>query len=178
MAHKVTEIIQAFEAGKDIQFKPLEFEGYNVWRDLKRVTKCESEPELDFSRNAYRIKPKLIICKKIKVRAYTFKEANDIMKKLLSYGYEGVQNDSYRYCELGARSALRSGVCYICVNAGAWCSSMRVSCAHDKTHKNYLEVSKSRFFELAKIVNKDVIIDKCFDKVVFDCELGKIITIK
>lgn len=38
--------------------------------------------------------------KKIFTAAYSIEEANEIGHFIMSKGYEGVQNDSYRYCDL------------------------------------------------------------------------------
>lgn len=84
---------------------------------------------------------------RVRVRVFTLKEAEDVMHAMMSAGYEGVQNDSYRYCKESARFALKSGRCYIC-NDGC---SIRVSDTHDKKKKKFLDVSKSKFFELLKL---------------------------
>ena len=39
--------------------------------------------------------------------AYSREEANEIGHFIMSKGYEGVQNDSYRYCDLVIKYALR-----------------------------------------------------------------------
>lgn len=90
--------------------------------------------------------------KRIKVQAYNFKEANEIICYLLRNGYEGVQNDSYRYCDIMAKSALNKGKCFICVCCVEG-SSMRISNTHDKEHRKYKEVSKSKFLSLVKMEN-------------------------
>lgn len=38
--------------------------------------------------------------KKIFTAAYSVEEANEIGHFIMSKGYEGVQNDSYRYCDI------------------------------------------------------------------------------
>lgn len=82
----------------------------------------------------------------IKVRAYTFKEAEEIMKFCLRQGYEGVQNDSYRYCKLSAYNALQKGTCFICVNNGSF-DNIIVCDTHWSKHRQYKELSKSKFKE-------------------------------
>ena len=82
--------------------------------------------------------------KKIKVRAYTLKEAEEIMRFCLSQGYEGVQNDSYRYCKSSAQYALRKGICFICVENGAFCN-IHVCDTHWRKHRAFKELSRSRF---------------------------------
>lgn len=81
---------------------------------------------------------------KIKVRAYTLKEAEEIMRFCLSRGYEGVQNDSYRYCKSSAQYALQKGVCFICVVSGAF-GNIRVCDTHWRKHRAFKELSRSRF---------------------------------
>ena len=49
---------------------------------------------------------------KVYVRAYTFAEAELIMKVMMRAGFEGVQNDSYRYCDVCASAALDGGILY------------------------------------------------------------------
>lgn len=92
---------------------------------------------------------------RIRVRAYTLKEANEIMYFCLRMGHEGVTNDSYRDCNLFARNAFESdNVCYICVQLLKH-SSIYVSNAHDPKRKKYLEVSKSKFItEIRKLYGK------------------------
>jgi len=84
---------------------------------------------------------------RVRVRVFTLKEAEDVIHTMMAAGYEGVQNDSYRYCKVTAKYALKSGRCYIC-NDGC---NIRVSDAHDKKRKKFLDVSKSKFFELLKL---------------------------
>ena len=83
----------------------------------------------------------------IKVRAYTLKEAEEIMRFCLSRGYEGVQNDSYRYCKEHAKYALKKGTCLICVANGAF-DNIHVCDTHWRKHRSYRELSKSKFEEL------------------------------
>lgn len=80
----------------------------------------------------------------MRVRAYTPEEAWEIMKVMFKHGYEGVQNDSARYCKLSIDRAFRdNGVCYI---GNSY--NMRVISIHDTYgKKHFLEVSKSKFFE-------------------------------
>jgi hypothetical protein len=84
---------------------------------------------------------------KIKVRAYTLKEAEDIKKFCLKQGYEGVQNDSYRYCKSSASYALEKGTCFICVNNGYF-GNIIVCDTHWHKHHQYKELSKSKFKEI------------------------------
>lgn len=92
---------------------------------------------------------------RIRVRAYTLKEANEIMHFCHRMGHEGVTNDSYRDCNLFAWDAFNSdNVCYICVQLLKH-SSIRVSNAHDPERKKYLEVSKSKLIsEIEKLYGK------------------------
>lgn len=80
-------------------------------------------------------------CKRMKVRVYTLDEAEALMADMMVRGYEGVQNESYRYCRESAEAALKSGCCYICNTGG----SIYVANGHDPRRKNFLEVSKSKF---------------------------------
>ena len=101
--------------------------------------------------------------KDIKVRAYTLKEAEEIMKFCLRNGYEGVQNDSYRYCKDMAKNALHKGVCYICVRNGGF-GNIIVCDTHYKKNKSYTELSKSKFFNV--LLNYNAM--RNFKKVVAD----------
>ena len=88
--------------------------------------------------------------KRMKVRVYDLEEAEALMADMIHRGYEGVQNDSYRYCRESAEKALESGCCYIC-NVG---SSIYVANGHDQRRKKFLDVSKSKFIsELDNVVN-------------------------
>lgn len=84
---------------------------------------------------------------KIKVRAYTLKEAENIMKFCLKQGYEGVQNDSYRYCKESASCCLDKGTCFICVYNGGF-GNIIVCDTHWHKHRQYKELSKSKFKEI------------------------------
>lgn len=79
--------------------------------------------------------------KRMRVRVYTLNEAEALMADMMHRGYEGVQNESYRYCRESAVAALNSGCCYIC-NTGC---SIYVANGHDPKRKNFLDVSKSKF---------------------------------
>lgn len=79
--------------------------------------------------------------KRMKVRVYTLDEAEALMADMMCRGYEGVQNESYRYCRESAEVALESGCCYICNTGG----SIYVANGHDPNRKNFLDVSKSKF---------------------------------
>lgn len=45
--------------------------------------------------------------KKIFTAAYSVEEANEIGHFIMGKGYEGVQNDSYRYCDLAIEMAMK-----------------------------------------------------------------------
>lgn len=85
--------------------------------------------------------------KNIKVRAYTLKEAEEIMRFCLRSGYEGVKNDSYRYCKQYAEWALKKGNCFICVTNGGF-SNIIVCDTHWHEHRQFKELSKSKFMEI------------------------------
>lgn len=92
------------------------------------------------------IEPNMKKLKRIRVRCYTMAEAQVIMHLLIRRGFEGVQNDSYRYCDMTARCCFESdGICFVGISLlrGA---SMRVSNLHDTyARREYIEVSKSKF---------------------------------
>lgn len=79
--------------------------------------------------------------KRMKVRVYTLDEAEALMADMIHRGYEGVQNESYRYCRESAEKALESGCCYICNTGG----SIYVANGHDPNRKKFIDVSKSKF---------------------------------
>lgn len=86
---------------------------------------------------------------RMRVRVYDIDEAEALMGDLMARGYEGVQNDSYRYCKESASQALNSGCCYIC-NGG---DSIYVANGHDPKRKKFLDVSKSKFISVLDSVN-------------------------
>lgn len=47
-----------------------------------------------------------LIMKNIFTAAYSIEEANEIGHFIMSKGYEGVQNDSYRYCDAAIKAAM------------------------------------------------------------------------
>lgn len=79
--------------------------------------------------------------KRMKVRVYDLDEAEALMADMRCRGYEGVQNDSYRYCRESAETALQSGCCFICNEQ----YRIYIANGHDKRRKEFLEVSKSKF---------------------------------
>lgn len=79
--------------------------------------------------------------KRMKVRVYTLDEAEALMADMMVRGYDGVQNESYRYCRESADVALKSGCCYVCNTDG----SIYIANGHDPKRKNFLDVSKSKF---------------------------------
>ena len=82
--------------------------------------------------------------KYIRTRCYNLKDAEKIMHLMIAHGFEGVQNDSYRYCRDEAMWALESGGCWICADA----YSIRVSNIHDTYGKHkFLDVGPSKFIE-------------------------------
>ena len=60
--------------------------------------------------------------KKIYTQCFSVEEADAIGHFIMSRGYEGVQNDSYRYCLMCIKSAIKENLihnrnyCYIGVN--------------------------------------------------------------
>ena len=62
--------------------------------------------------------------KQIYTKCHSFEEANALGHFIMSKGYEGVQNDSYRYCEDHIRWALEYNrrhhrdYCFVGVNGG------------------------------------------------------------
>lgn len=81
---------------------------------------------------------------RMRVRVYDIDEAEALMGDLMARGYEGVQNDSYRYCKESANRTLKSGCCYICNGGGA----IYVANGHDPKRKKFLDVSKSKFISV------------------------------
>lgn len=66
---------------------------------------------------------------KIFTIAYSREEANEIGHFIMGKGYEGVQNDSYRYCDLVIQTALRDNEKHHIdhIYVGVACSQMVVS---------------------------------------------------
>ena len=89
--------------------------------------------------------------KRIKVRAYKLVEAEEIMRFAMANGFEGVKNDSYRYCKESATYCLREDdCCYICVSITKHYGNIIVSNAHWGGRKTFTEVSRSKFEEIVK----------------------------
>lgn len=99
-------------------------------------------PRVGYFANVFELHDYLISRKRMKVRVYDIEEAEALMKDMMERGYEGVQNDSYRYCRLSAERALiDDGRCYICNTT----YSIYVASGHDPYRKHFLDVSKSKF---------------------------------
>lgn len=60
--------------------------------------------------------------KKIFTIAYSEEEANEIGHFIMSKGYEGVQNDSYRYCDLAIKTAMKQNNAHHidCIYTRSW----------------------------------------------------------
>lgn len=60
--------------------------------------------------------------KRIYTQCFSINNADDLGHFIMRYGYEGVQNDSYRYCLLMIKAAIRDNLkhyrnyCFIGVN--------------------------------------------------------------
>lgn len=89
--------------------------------------------------------------KRIRVRAYKLAEAEEIMHFAIHNGFEGVTNDSYRYCKESAEYCLNDdNCCYICVSITNPYGSIIVSNAHWGERKKFVEVSRSKFEEIVR----------------------------
>ena len=86
--------------------------------------------------------------------AYSREEANEIGHFIMSKGYEGVQNDSYRYCDMMIQFALREnsehniGYIFVGVNGYQMVVAQNKRCLRKKGLK-YIE-KKRAFFNLLK----------------------------
>ena len=90
--------------------------------------------------------------KKIFTIAYSEEEANEIGHFIMSKGYEGVQNDSYRYCDLAIKTAMKqNNAHYIdCIYIGVGSDCMIVAKTKRGLRRNglkYIE-KKRKFYEL------------------------------
>ena len=62
--------------------------------------------------------------RQIYTKCHSFEEANALGRFIMSKGYEGVQNDSYRYCKEAIEWALKENkrhdrdYCFVGVNGG------------------------------------------------------------
>lgn len=83
---------------------------------------------------------------------YSREEANEVGHFIMSKGYEGVQNDSYRYCDMCIQFALRENNyhnidhIYVGVHGGQMIIAQNKRCLRKKGLK-YIE-KKRMFYEL------------------------------
>lgn len=88
--------------------------------------------------------------KQIYTLCHSFKEANALGHFIMRKGYEGVQNDSYRYCKENIAWALKEnirhyrGYCYIGVNGGCLVVGKNKKEMRRKLSMRYIE--KERVF--------------------------------
>lgn len=90
--------------------------------------------------------------KKIFTIAYSEEEANEIGHFIMSKGYEGVQNDSYRYCDLAIKTAMKQNHAHHidCIYIGVGSDCMIVAKTKRGLRRNglkYIE-KKRKFYEL------------------------------
>lgn len=88
--------------------------------------------------------------KQIYTLCHSFEEANDLGHFIMRKGYEGVQNDSYRYCKEAIAWALKENsrhcrdYCYIGVNGGCLVVGKNKKAMRRKLSMKYIE--KERVF--------------------------------
>lgn len=84
--------------------------------------------------------------------AYSEEEANEIGHFIMSKGYEGVQNESYRYCDIEIRYASENAIKHHmdCIYVGVCISSMIVSGNKRGLRRKGLKFieKKRKFYEL------------------------------
>ena len=90
--------------------------------------------------------------KKIFTAAYSIEEANEIGHFIMSKGYEGVQNDSYRYCDLAIETAFRDNKVHHrdCIYVGVGYDSMIVARTKRGLRRKGMKFieKKRKFYEL------------------------------
>lgn len=100
-------------------------------------------------------------CKKMKqiyTKCHSFEEANDLGIFLMGKGYEGVQNDSYRYCKDAIKWALKNngrhhrGYCFIGVNGGRLVVGQNKKAMRRQLSLHYIE--KERIFRKLVSMNR------------------------
>ena len=95
--------------------------------------------------------------KQIYTKCHSFEEANALGHFIMSKGYEGVQNDSYRYCEDHIRWALEYNrrhhrdYCFVGVNGGCMVVGKNKKEMRKKFSMKYIE--KERIFR--KLLSKN-----------------------
>lgn len=133
--------------GNEIELYDFDTNGsyFSIWRNDTKdlmLTLCDEN-----------IKKNVKELQRIRVRAYKLAEAEEIMHFAMHNGFEGVKNDSYRYCKESAEYCLNDdNCCYICVSIinhyGR--GSIIVSNAHWGERKKFVEVSRSKFEEIVR----------------------------
>ena len=87
--------------------------------------------------------------KRIFTAAYSVGEANEIGHFIMSKGYEGVQNDSYRYCDTAIKSAMYHNIAHHkdCIYVGVNYDGMVVSCEKRALRRKGMKyIEKKRMF--------------------------------
>lgn len=87
--------------------------------------------------------------KRIFTSAYSIEEANEIGHFIMSKGYEGVQNDSYRYCDTAIKAAMHHNIAHHkdCIYVGVSCDRMVVSCDKRALRRKGMKfIEKKRIF--------------------------------
>lgn len=88
--------------------------------------------------------------KQIYTKCYSFEDANALGHFIMRQGYEGVQNDSYRYCKEAIQWALKENkrhhrdYCFVGVNGGCMVVGKNKKEMRRKYSMKYIE--KERIF--------------------------------
>lgn len=87
--------------------------------------------------------------KRIFTLCRSFEDANSLGHFIISKGYEGVQNDSYRYCELEIKMALEENCRHHCDYCFVGVSSFRMVVG--RTKKEMREKFSMKYIEKERI---------------------------
>lgn len=88
--------------------------------------------------------------RQIYTKCHSFEEANELGRLIMNKGYEGVQNDSYRYCKEAIEWALKENnrhhrdYCFVGVNGGCMVVGKNKKEMRRKLSMKYIE--KERMF--------------------------------
>lgn len=88
--------------------------------------------------------------RQIYTKCYSFEEANALGHYIMRQGYEGVQNDSYRYCKEAIEWALKENkrhnrdYCFVGINGGCMVVGKNKKEMRRKLSMKYIE--KERIF--------------------------------
>lgn len=87
--------------------------------------------------------------KNIFTACYSVGEANEVGHFIMSKGYEGVQNDSYRYCDTAIKAAMYHNIAHHkdCIYVGVNYDGMVVSCEKRALRRKGMKyIEKKRMF--------------------------------